>query len=338
MKKRNLIITTLLVVAATAVATVSCKKEKQDQMLNNNEQVVQSIDNMDEYLMSFKKRLLSAEKGGETISLEQAERDLGNLLNFDFGDANYATDVFQYDTIHLKLTLNNGEVDLSQLAATYNEALDGILNIYSTINLPDKSVYAICCDFIETESKSGEERDVEIIVITRGNNTYSFTPHDTLDWKPQNWAGTCDGQFVNLYGAPEKLQKWVMQAQPEGVCANGGRVYYTEIAFGDIFGHHTYDSSSGQYMLFTSVEDDINSVCIPHEEMEYYFNNIMYYWNHGWITNQSNHSLLYIKINFYCILNVNLPNYSGLRRVCTWKLYIRHGKPNCSDTPVLPEM
>lgn len=79
------------------IAMVSCKKEKQGQMLNNNELVVLQVDNMDEYLMAFKKKLLSAEKGGETISIKQAERDLGNLLNFDFGDANYASDDVRYD-------------------------------------------------------------------------------------------------------------------------------------------------------------------------------------------------------------------------------------------------
>jgi len=336
--KKFSILSIFVMVAAIAVAVVSCKKDSIQQTTNNTEQSLQNSDNMDEYLMAFKKKLLTSEKGGETISLEQAQRDLGNLLNFDFGDANYATDVFQYDTLQLHLNLSNGEVDLSQLAATYNEAFNGILNIYATINLPNKSIYAICCDFYETESKNEEERDVEIVVISRGNTASYILSHDTLDWKPQNDAGTCDGQFVNVDGAPEILQTWVMQAQTVDVCIDGSRVYYTEVDNGDIYGYQTYDPSSGNYRLFTTVEDDINSVCIPHEEMEYYFNNIMFYWNHGWITNQTNHSLLYIHITFHKVFYVQLPNYSGLRRVWTWKLYIRHGKANCSSTtPVTPE-
>ena len=70
MKNRNLFIATLLVTAAVSVAVVSCKKEKQEASSSNNtEQAVQSADNMDEYLISFKKKLLSAQKGDETISL-----------------------------------------------------------------------------------------------------------------------------------------------------------------------------------------------------------------------------------------------------------------------------
>ena len=116
----------MLVVAFASVAVVSCKKESQTVSVNS-EPTVQVADNMDDYLMAFKKKLLSAEKGGETISLEQAERDLGNLLNFDFGDANYATDVYQFDTICLKLATANGEVELSQLAEIYNDVFEAIV-------------------------------------------------------------------------------------------------------------------------------------------------------------------------------------------------------------------
>ena len=153
MKKKNLFIATLLVVAATTVAVVSCKKEKQDQLLNNDVQAVESADNMDEYLMAFKKKLLTAEKGGETISLEQAERDLGNLLNFDFGDANYATNVLHYDTVLSKLSLSNGQVDLSQLACTYQDLFNQVKDAYHQVNLPEKSVYSISCIFNSDNNK-----------------------------------------------------------------------------------------------------------------------------------------------------------------------------------------
>ena len=81
-----------------AAILVGCKKEKQEVKVCDVKPNNQVIGNMDDYLISFKKRMLSATKGDESISLEQAQRDLGNLLNFDFGDANYATDEIQYDT------------------------------------------------------------------------------------------------------------------------------------------------------------------------------------------------------------------------------------------------
>ena len=159
MKKKSLFITLAVVIVATAVVVVSCKKEKQEQTSNNMERSVQSTENMDAYLLSFKEKLLSAEKGGELISLEQAECDLGNLLNFDFGNANYPTNMHHLDTIHAKLTLTQGQVDLSQLAITYKEAFNSILETYHGIDMPEKSISSISCTF-EKEAKDGETEDV----------------------------------------------------------------------------------------------------------------------------------------------------------------------------------
>ena len=165
---KSIIAIIVLAILATIVTVVSCKKEKQEQKSYNAEQSVQCSDNMDEYLISFKNKLLSAQKGEETISLEQAQRDLGNLLNFDFGDANYPTNMYQVDSIHAKLTLTQGKVDLSQLAITYKETFDTILQTYHSIDLPEKSISSISCTFCENENKTNEEEtvEVEIVVVT----------------------------------------------------------------------------------------------------------------------------------------------------------------------------
>ena len=148
MKTNNrFIVAIVLVVVATLVSVVSCKKDNAKQTSNNTEQGLQNSDNMDEYLLAFKEKMLSAEKGGETITLEQAERDLGNLLNFDFGDANYATNVLHYDTVYSKLSSTNGQVDYSHLACTYQDLFSQVIDAYHQVNLPEKSVYAISCDF-----------------------------------------------------------------------------------------------------------------------------------------------------------------------------------------------
>lgn len=99
----------VMAIGAIAVAVVSCKKEKHEQTTNKMEQSAQSSENTDEYLISFKEKLLSAQKGDESITIEQAQLDLGNLLNFDFGDANYASNVYEYDTLYIALE-TNGEV------------------------------------------------------------------------------------------------------------------------------------------------------------------------------------------------------------------------------------
>lgn len=99
MKKRNLTFAIFAMAVATIVlaAFVSCKKDSEPKTSESKTSEMSASDsNMDEYLISFKKKLLSAQKAEETISLEQAQRDLGNLLNFDFGDANFVTDEIKY--------------------------------------------------------------------------------------------------------------------------------------------------------------------------------------------------------------------------------------------------
>ena len=324
MKKSSLFITTLLVVAAVSAAVVSCKKEKQETTTNNTELAALAADNMDEYLISFKKKLLSAKKGEETISLEQAQRDLGNLLNFDFGDANYPTSEYRNDTILLNLPLSNGQVDLSQLAITYNAAVSTILNIYRKIDLPEKSVYAISCNFNETMNKDGDMENVEIVLITRGLTIPMIGEHDTLDWRPKNDAGTCDGQFVGYRGAPEVIVDWIKDAQEELSCENGGRLYFTDEGCYETYGSWHYDSTLDKYMIFTYFAENIDSVCISHEDMEYYFANILYLWNSTGITGH------YIK-NVY-ILPRHI--YNG-NHFWTWRVRLYHAKPNCTENDPL---
>ena len=95
---------------------------------------------MDEYLISFKKSLINAKRGSAVMDIAAAQNDLSNLLNFDFGDANYATDTFNVDTLYTRINLTNGQVDLSDLAVTYSRVFQQIIEAYSRINLPEKSV------------------------------------------------------------------------------------------------------------------------------------------------------------------------------------------------------
>lgn len=297
------------------------------------EQSVQNSDNMDEYLMSFKKKLLSTQKGEETISLEQAQRDLGNLLNFDFGDANYPTNVYHFDTIRVKLTLNQDEVELSQLAITYNEAYNSILETYHSIDLPEKSISAISCTFNELETKDGETEDVEFVVVTRGFVEDPIMPsnnHDTLNWRPNNWAGTCDGQFITFYGAPEIIEMWLYNSQGTPFCP-GGRIYLTNVDWWDTSGYQHYDPVTGQYLIYTSYEPNQNSVCISHDDMEYYYHNILNIYHQQPFVGHY--------IDYVAIENHHVHSYTpGLNQhiwFYSWNVKINHGKLNCTDVPAV---
>lgn len=328
MKTKNIFTITLMVIAACVVAVVSCTKEKTEKTAKGNDLLVIDADNMDDYLIAFKQKLLSAEKGEETIGLEQARLDLGNLLNFDFGDANYATDMFQHDTLYVKLSCDNGVVDLSRLAVTYNDALSKITASFKAVDLPEKSVYAIFCEYDEAGSRDGNTEDVRIVVTYRGLGNNVPGVLDTLDWKPRRFSGTCDGSIIH-WGAPETMEQWITAHYPMVGCPNGGRLYFTDEDMWFKDGYETYDPIAGRYKIFTMFTYRIDTVCIPHEDMLYYFQNIINCWEQE---KPSTHVVIEPWINSP-VIPYSQPNVNHYPGDCYyWRVRITHGKPNCTDT------
>ena len=319
-------------VAVTTITIVSCQKDKQTgkengrSILSENEKT----DNMDEYLLSFKDKLLNATKDGETIGVEQALLDMGNLLNFDFGDANNATNIFLFDTLYAQLPLTNGMVYLSDLATTYNNAFTQILNSYRALDLPDKSVYAISCNLDETGDNNNTEK-VCFIVKYRGfarNDIFgTFNGHDTLSWHPTYWGGSCDDPTIE-YGGAADMEIWLNHSQPEFNCINGGRFYFTEYGCWGKKGYDTYDSVANRYKIFTEYTYQIDTVCISHEDMEYYYSNILDYFNQekpsGHIMDQA-----HVLCTVISIPPDNPDHHPG--DCWFWWVSIYHGKGNCTD-------
>lgn len=325
MKKNKLLFAIMLMVTSMGIIAISCNKEKNEESSNIIEKTTGNESNMDEYLTAFKEKLLSAKKGGETICKEQARRDLCNLLNFDFGDANYATDVFCTDTIHSKLYCENGVVDLSRLAVTYSDAISKITASYLAVDLPEKSVYAISCEYDETTDRDGETENIRIVITYRGLGNPLPDGHDTLDWKPTRYSGTCDGSIIHK-GAPEVIEQWITIASPLPDCQNGGRLYFTDGGYWYKQGYDTYDALTGRYKIFCMFTNQIDTVCISHADMEYYFHNIMNYWN------QEKPALTVVIepwINcFYDDYNPGPDRYY-------WQVRILYAKPNCTETDPL---
>lgn len=331
MKKTTVVITTLLVMVATAVAVVSCKKEKLDQNKNDSEQTMQNADNMDEYLMAFKKKLLSAEKGGETISLEQAERDLDNLLNFDFGDANFETDEIRYDTLYVPVMLEGSFVDMAQLAKTYNTAFANILDTYNQVDFPEKSVLFITCS-INQDTKNENAANVRFVLATRGLSNYVPTApvfDETDNWRVWEKLGKCDGTCVGD-DHTTILKKEYNRHRPLLECHNG-RLYYTDVdTTRCFFATEFHDDNPNIYYnqgfrLWCGMGSDVNNYCIEYPEMQYYYNNLCQIMaNEAW--RPAGHVTISIK-------NCTLERYVSVnpQHFYMFCCYYETGKPNCTS-------
>lgn len=268
----------MFVAAIVSIAVVSCKKEKHEQALESNEQTVQVADNMDEYLISFKKRLLSAQKGDETISLEQAERDLGNLLNFDFGDVYHATNVFHYDTLHLELALTQGQVDLLQLSRTYALAYEQVEEAFDLVELPNKTVYTVYCVFNQ-QAKNDALVDVELVLTTRGfneTNNQQVLPNLYDCWSVYHRLGNCDGLYVG-YDHVSVLQSVYLHNIPLYGCSNG-TVYFSDVSITEIYAHNYPETGSQTYnqgyRLWVGNQWEYYNGYVDVDEMVYYYSNL----------------------------------------------------------------
>ncbi len=333
--KKSFFYAICVMVLATIVAVVSCKKDKQDETTEKCEQCAQATDNMDEYLISFKKKLLSAEKGGETMSIEQALNDMNNLLNFDFGDANHVSDEYVFDTIRTSLSVSAGQVDLSHLASVYNDAYGQVNSLFQQVDLPEKSVYAVLYNF-DDSAKSNDE-NLEIVVITRGYR--GTNPEDNYkDWRPTNKGGTCYGNAINMWGGPEQVANWLNNSLLPYGCDNG-RVYFTNHGVSYVNGNNPAlvdPASPCGYKLYVSNESDQSQVCLYDSELRYYYNQARALWFEyaGFMPAHPGHVPLYYRIvhsadNYY-LVNGQYKPFPPFK----WQLIVYHAKLNCTG----PEM
>ncbi len=332
MKKRIFIIATLLVVAATAFAIVSCKKDSNRIGQDNpsKDLVSQSPENMDEYLISFKKKLLSTQKSEETISVEQAQRDLGNLLNFDFGDANYATDELQRDTLFVPIDLAGKKVSMAQLAETYNAAFARILETYHQVELPEKSILSVSC-LINGDAKSGGISDVRLILTSRGLANFSLkTGFDETDnWRVWERLGKCDGTCVG--DDHVTMIEKVYRRNRLFLACNKGRLYYTDIKEGRCFHASDFLETNPNIhyndgcRLWCGFGSEVMSHCVEYPEMQYYYNNFCQIMsNEAW--RPHGHVIMEIeKCELEALLSVDPGRYYSF--CCIYST----AKPNCTD-------
>lgn len=333
MKKRFIIFMAVLLVVAATITVVSCKKDKTEEKVSSISILTENnhADNMDEFLIGFKQKMLSAQKGDETLGLEQARQNLINLLNFDFGDANNPTDMFVCDTIDVKIPLTNRMVDLSQLATIYNATFDQILAAYRTLDLSEKSVYSIISEYPDPVNKDDNYEDLRIIVNYRGFSSFPLSGHDTLSWHPRRIDYSCDDPSI-FGGGAFIMQNWLMDSQEGLACSNGGRLYFTDEHDWNKNGYVTYDETEGRFKIFSVFTYRIDTVCISHEDMEYYYSNILNYYNQETSGVLSSRGIMstYVDTGTIPYSQPNLNGYPG--DLWYWRIFIHYGKPNCSGS------
>jgi hypothetical protein len=328
--KKVFIFVAILLATATTITIVSCKKDKENDKNNIiSRDISVSQENMDEYLLTFKRNLQNATQNDETISLEKAEQDLSNLLNFDFGDANYSTNEIRCDTIHAVLSMTNNAVSLYQLNIAYQSLFEQIVETYKHIDLPEKSIYSINCSF----NKNPSDNKVDIVTVMK-TRSYIETTRNYLDWRAGNLAGTCENELVGICGAPEKIVGMLRANMLEFECLYGGRVYFTDEACAYKL---STDSDMGDpnaprgRKLFYECDpnqSNLENTCLLNDE-------ILYYYGQAGLLKQTNGSTFlpnpipsnHVVTDYWIDCCKSIAGH-----VAWWKISIWHAKMNCTST------
>jgi len=193
---------------------------------------VKDIDPTEQKILDFKEKMKSADKSGETMSIEDAvwnieaalnytycivsEEEVGNGLDFDTSN----------DSISFSVNVINNTVSIQEATNAYNQMENEIANLLAEIDYNVKFMYLIDVEY-------GEENNFGVrytIKYKEGSDKYLWDI--TEDWYPIDWynsntnsmvhGGNCSGTNPNADLITD-IGKWI--SRNRAVYAN---VYYTD--------------------------------------------------------------------------------------------------------------
>ena len=109
----------------------------------------------------------------------------------------------------------------------------------------------------------------------------------------------------------------------------GSSIQATEVDTWITYGYRHYDPVTGQFLIYTSFETDQDSVCLSHDEMEYYYQNILDIYHQQPF---GNHYIIDLGIALKH-LHGTIPALNQYYWYYCWRVRIEHGKPNCTEIP-----
>lgn len=258
-------VSALIVVAAAVVTFEACNKK--NEMVNNIPDLnVAELSDMDKDMILFGERMKSAKKGGETMSVEDAIKNLTNYENFKLSDArDYSSDMKCF-VVETTIPVNDGNIYLSDLYAVYESNKTKILGALASLDGDNKTVYCINST-IKENGKDGDEALIKTKAFMYGRDfitppLYYFD--ETLYWWTYTECDTCLGGSAFVV-----LENRLNQSLDQYDCPPGYRIvpynFYNEVIYSTQY--IDPNSPNGHYGL---INEDYDDVCLGANEMRYY--------------------------------------------------------------------
>lgn len=268
-----------LAIASVAVIMFACKKENESQtnsngnpdgvMNQNDEAIINRLVAFNKQVHAFREN--PAMKTGETMTIEEATANIGDLFNVVYGQAteSYTATASHEFTLTLPLTAE-GEVWVEDVASVYEQAVAAAREAFLNDGFTEDKGYISLA--VETEP----QRDGNVKLKFHGTSgkigvscdTLPYHPFDTSDyWQYAAPMGKCDGTCTGD-GADKVLERaieplfysfnWMPSPRPGG--------------HWELVDHHDryFDWRHTHNSLF--FREQIYGTCIDPDDMNLYFN------------------------------------------------------------------
>ncbi|MBO7529597.1 MAG: hypothetical protein J6T37_06955 [Bacteroidales bacterium] len=278
MRKNFKIVATMaaLLIAAVGVITFEACNKKDEAVKDISELNTPELSFMDKEMIQFGDKMKSATKTGETMPLEEAIRNFSNYQNFRLCDASrYSIDIERL-TIEAEITLNNGNVNLSDLYSLYESNKKAIKDKIMSIEGDDKAVYCISSKIYNNNKDGGDTRIITEAFICRYHTGPGMpTPFyfdENLCWVYNQNAcyGCTGGKAVDVLS--ERACALTIESQGYG-CPAGYRLVFYD--FVDLYLYASeYPDTNSPNGFYGLIHNDYEALCLDADDMLYYLNNI----------------------------------------------------------------
>ena len=213
MKMIKIIIAVGLLTAAISIM-YSCKKDETTSPANEKAETSafdpNAIEDMNAYLSNFIKTMKSPTRDGAQMSLEDAEWHLTASLNYQFCNANTGRTDMMYDTIYTTIAVDDDNIAMTELNASFQEISTEVSNIYDSYDMPNKQIVFIHSVIDAENQTEGEATVRSVMATTEKNGHYYFDEFEYMYYQLEvfnnpggyYWRDAADTleYYVNLIG------------------------------------------------------------------------------------------------------------------------------------------
>ncbi len=281
---KKVLLNVAIIAAMLGVMMSSCKKEESTQMKNGVAQTEQSMSPSEQriidFLADFEAMKQGAKTEGESVTPEQARWQWETTLNYCYGFTQTDLTSMRHDTLRVAMpkTDAQGNVDYTDLMATYNDIVSTVRNAYVNIDMEYKTLQYVTISLPEEASKSGDNEIV--IIMNTGSDDIDDEPwygepfgNDPC-WVWGFGGGSCTEPYSMAGDASDRIEAeiaiWDYAHRGFSVACPNCEIFIDSIYLANVY-YNPYSTTDSLFLVSGLTWQELMHYCICPEEIEKYY-------------------------------------------------------------------